>query len=65
MEGLSMSSIMLMVTMVVLSWRSNMMEKLIILHTLGMVDMCNTVPSPLICLHHFYNKIQNKLGLSW
>merc|ERR1719435_804158 len=43
MEGSSMSSIMLMVTMVVLSWRSSMMEKHIILNTLGMVDMCNTV----------------------
>merc|ERR1712112_349574 len=45
MEGSSMSSTMLMATMVVLSWRSNMMEKHIILNTLGMgmVDMCNTV----------------------
>merc|ERR1719250_131092 len=45
MEGSSMSSTMLMATMVVLSWRSNMMEKHIILSTLGMgmVDMCNTV----------------------
>merc|ERR1711970_625832 len=39
MEGSSMSSIMLMVTMVVLSWRSNMMERHTILNTLGMVDM--------------------------
>merc|ERR1712183_628062 len=41
MEGSSMSSIMLIVTMVVLSWRSSMMEKHIILNTLGMgmVDM--------------------------
>merc|ERR1719250_406982 len=48
MEGSSMSFIMLMVTMVVLSWRSNMMEKHIILNTLGMgmVDMCNTVIHP-------------------
>merc|ERR1711970_25541 len=59
MGGSSMSSIMLMATMVVLSWRSSMMEKHIILNTLGMVDMCNTVHSPLICLHYFYNKIQN------
>merc|ERR1711970_1712877 len=51
MGGSSMSSIMLMVTMVVLSWRSSMMEKHIILNTLGMVDMCKTVASPLICLH--------------
>merc|ERR1712119_162432 len=43
MEGSSMSFIMLMATMVVLSWRSNMMEKHIILNTLGMgtvEDMC-------------------------
>merc|ERR1711887_293717 len=43
MEGSSMSSIMLMATMVVLSWRSNMMERHIILNTLGMgmvEDMC-------------------------
>merc|ERR1711942_290644 len=42
MEGSSMLSTMLMVTMVVLSWRSNMMEKHIILIMLGMgmVDMC-------------------------
>merc|ERR1711862_298598 len=33
MEGSSMSSTMLMATMVVLSWRSNMMEKHIILNT--------------------------------
>merc|ERR1719250_437417 len=48
MEGSSMSFIMLMVTMVVLSWRSNMMEKLIILNTLdmGMEGMCNTVIHP-------------------
>merc|ERR1719308_115272 len=48
MEGSSMSSTMLMATMVVLSWRSNMMEKHIILNTLGMgmVDMCNTVIHP-------------------
>merc|ERR1712112_204582 len=48
MEGSSTSSIMLMATMVVLSWRSNMMEKHIILNTLrmGMVDMCNTVIHP-------------------
>merc|ERR1719431_232808 len=59
MEGSSMLSIMLMVTMVVLSWRSNMMEKHIILNTLDMVDMCKIVPSPLNCLHYFYNKIQN------
>merc|ERR1719370_1719372 len=41
MGGSSMSSIMLMVTMVVLSWRSNMMERHTILNTLGMgmVDM--------------------------
>merc|ERR1719317_1700037 len=48
MEGSSMSFIMLMVTMVVLSWRSNMMEKHIILNTLdmAMVGMCNTVIHP-------------------
>merc|ERR1711942_557698 len=42
MEGSSMLPIMLMETMVVLSWRSNMMEKHIILSMLGtgMVDMC-------------------------
>merc|ERR1711942_652247 len=42
MEGSSMLPIMLMVTMGVLSWRSNMMEKHIILIMLGMgmVDMC-------------------------
>merc|ERR1711887_92597 len=41
MGGSSMSSIMLMVTMVVLSWRSSMMERHTILNTLGMgmVDM--------------------------
>merc|ERR1711970_848287 len=43
MEGSSMPSIMLMATMGVLSWRSNMMERHTILNTLGMVDMCNTV----------------------
>merc|ERR1712038_1149797 len=43
MGGYSMSSIMLMATMVVLSWRSSMMEKHIILNIMGMVDMCNTV----------------------
>merc|ERR1719430_1186975 len=42
MGGSSMSSIMLMATMVVLSWRSSMMEKHIILNIMGMVDMCNT-----------------------
>merc|ERR1711970_1202967 len=36
MGGYSMSSIMLMVTMVVLSWRSSMMEKHTILNMLGM-----------------------------
>merc|ERR1719347_1996045 len=36
MEGSSMLPIMLMVTMVVLSWSSNMMEKHIILIMLGM-----------------------------
>merc|ERR1712013_114083 len=39
MEGSSMSSTMLMATMVVLSWRSNMMERHTILSMLGMVDM--------------------------
>merc|ERR1719430_1522097 len=39
MGGYSMSSIMLMVTMVVLSWRSSMMERHTILNMLGMVDM--------------------------
>merc|ERR1711862_974092 len=39
MEGSSMSSTMLMATMGVLSWRSNMMEKHIVLSMLGMVDM--------------------------
>merc|ERR1719420_11732 len=39
MEGSSMSSIMLMVTMVVLSWRSNMMERHTILITMAMEDM--------------------------
>merc|ERR1719427_498417 len=39
MEGSSMSSIMLMVTMVVLSWRSNMMERHTILITMDMEDM--------------------------
>merc|ERR1711862_269247 len=38
-EGSSMSSIMLMVTMVVLSWRSNMMERHTILITMAMEDM--------------------------
>merc|ERR1711887_253671 len=58
MEGSSMSFIMLMVTMVVLSWRSSMMEKHIILNTLGMVevDMFNTVASPLICYIIFTTK---------
>merc|ERR1712013_166015 len=48
MEGSSMLSTLLMATMVVLSWRSNMMEKHIILIMLGMgmVDMCNTVIHP-------------------
>merc|ERR1719315_954595 len=49
MGGYSMSSIMLMVIMVVLSWRSSMMERHIILNMLGMVDMvdmCNTATSP-------------------
>merc|ERR1712212_101650 len=59
MEGYSMSSIMLMVTMVVLSWRSNMMEKHIILKILGMADMCKPVLSPFIYLSYFCNKIQN------
>merc|ERR1712243_455179 len=39
MEGSSMSSIMLMVTMVVLSWRSNMMGRHTILITTAMEDM--------------------------
>merc|ERR1711862_653227 len=39
MEGSSMSSTMLMVTMVVLSWRSNMMERHTILITMAMEDM--------------------------
>merc|ERR1719431_2092092 len=39
MEGSSMSSIMLMVTMVVLSWRSNMMERHTILMLFTMVVM--------------------------
>merc|ERR1712055_903596 len=39
MGGSSMSSIMLMVTMVVLSWRSNMMERHTILITMDMEDM--------------------------
>merc|ERR1712066_227823 len=39
MEGSSMSYTMLMATMVVLSWRSNMMERHTILSMLGMVDM--------------------------
>merc|ERR1711887_535787 len=59
MEGSSMSFIMLMATMVVLSWRSNMMERHTILNILGMVDMvdmCNTAPSPLICLIYCYKK---------
>merc|ERR1719292_4384 len=45
MGGSSMSSIMLMVTMVVLLWRSNMMERHTILNTLGMgiVDMCRAM----------------------
>merc|ERR1711970_1507453 len=45
MGGSSMSSIMLMVTMVVLLWRSSMMERHIILNMLGMdmVDMCRAM----------------------
>merc|ERR1719369_319363 len=45
MGGYSMSSIMLMVTMVVLSWRSSMMERHTILNMLGMdmVDMCRAM----------------------
>merc|ERR1711982_313937 len=39
MGGSSMSSTMLMVTMVVLSWRSNMMERHTILITMAMEDM--------------------------
>merc|ERR1719435_226170 len=39
MGGSSMSSIMLMATMVVLSWRSNMMERHTILITMDMEDM--------------------------
>merc|ERR1719209_11290 len=39
MGGSSMSFTMLMVTMVVLSWRSNMMERLTILITMDMEDM--------------------------
>merc|ERR1719233_1175753 len=39
MGGSSMSSIMLMATMVVLSWRSNMMERLTILMLFTMVVM--------------------------
>merc|ERR1711970_1296118 len=39
MEGSSMSSIMLMVTMAVLSWMSNMMERHTILITMDMEDM--------------------------
>merc|ERR1711970_368228 len=59
MGGSSMSSIILMVTMVVLSCRSSMMERHAILNMLGMVDMvdmCNTAPSPLICLIYCYKK---------
>merc|ERR1712243_261144 len=63
MEGSSMSSTMLMATMVVLSWRSNMMEKHIILNTLGMgmVDMCNTVTSLLFVYIIFTKNIKNHL----
>merc|ERR1711970_872699 len=45
MGGSSMSSIMLMATMVVLSWRSSMMERRTILNMLGMDmgDMFKTV----------------------
>merc|ERR1711862_78681 len=46
MEGSSTSSTMLMVTMEVLSWRSNMMERHTILSMLGMgdmVDMCKMI----------------------
>merc|ERR1712105_552053 len=45
MGGSSMSSIMLMATMVVLSWRSSMMERHTILNMLGMdmVDMCRAM----------------------
>merc|ERR1719435_728256 len=45
MGGSSMSSIMLMATMVVLSWRSSMMERHTILNMLGMDmgDMCRAM----------------------
>merc|ERR1711970_428976 len=45
MGGYSMSSTMLMATMVVLSWRSSMMERHTILNMLGMdmVDMCGAM----------------------
>merc|ERR1712029_972513 len=45
MGGSIMSSIMLMATMVVLSWRSSMMERHTILNMLGMdmVDMCRAM----------------------
>merc|ERR1712121_427680 len=61
MEGSSMSSTMLMVTMVVLSWRSNIMEKHTILNTLGMgmVGMCNTVTPPLF-VYIIFTKIDKK-----
>merc|ERR1719430_200354 len=58
MGGSSMSSIMLMATMVVLSWRSSMMEKHIILNIMGMADMCKIVLSPFLYLSYFHNKIQ-------
>merc|ERR1719312_2338475 len=57
MEGSSMLPIMLMATMGVLSWRSNMMEKHIILIMLGtgMVDMCK----PMKNMNNEY-KMRNK-----
>merc|ERR1719250_159205 len=54
MEGSSTSSIMLMVTMVVLSWRSNMMEKHIILmlSTMGVMVIMDMVELELLVKIH-------------
>merc|ERR1719430_2615912 len=50
MGGSSMSFTMLMVTMVVLSWRSNLMERLTILITMDMEDM-NKICDKLLVLN--------------
>merc|ERR1719431_682256 len=56
MEGSSMSSIMLMVTMVVLSWRSSMMEKHIIL----MLFIMGAMDTLVVDMYNHKTKLINK-----